>query len=165
MNNQNSDYSGSDKLHQGRKNNRGFSLPLRDSVSPMPQVKPPRKEENNSDMFGRKTKERENSYYQDKKAFLAESKYVGEASELISHIHSAKSRGELCVTEKRLNQVIKAAVNAHIPNRDLITIEEFLSQGMYQSDWSDQQSGGGDSLLQQRISILQKAYNYLDSSF
>lgn len=108
-------------------------------------------------MFGKRRKS--------KSGYAAESRHVGVVSDLVTRIRSTMDRSEIEKIGQELNRVISQAVSDGTPRRDLITIEQLLTQSMYISDWGDQQSGGKDTLLQLRISILKDAFEYLDSSF
>lgn len=94
--------------------------------------------------------------------YLRESKHVGEAFDAVSKIVDARNSRELNDAKRKLDKAVKDARAEGVSSRDLITIEQRVSQGMYLSNWGDQQSGGKDGLLQQRMSILGKAFEDLN---
>ena len=94
-----------------------------------------------------------------------ESKYVGQASNVITFIRSTTDKQALYSKGQELNRIIQNALAAHISSRDLITIEQLLTQSVALSEMMDQRDGGYDMLLQERKLILQGAYERLDASF
>ena len=94
--------------------------------------------------------------------YLRESRHVGEAFDAVSQIVGASNSRELNDAKRKLDKAVKDARADGVSSRDLTTIEQSVSQGMYLSNWGDQQSGGRDELLQQRMSILGKAFDDLN---
>lgn len=116
-------------------------------------------------IFGKKRKEKADNYYDRRKAFFTESEYVGRIFELTVRIGSTENKKELDKAGRELNRAIKMAIADQTSDRDLITIEQNLAQRMYISQLYDERNGGEDALLQQRLFILQNAYDFLESSF
>ena len=81
--------------------------------------------------------------------YLRESRHVGEAFDAVSQIVGARNSRELNDAKRKLDKAVKDARADGVSSRDL-------------SNWGDQQSGGRDELLQQRMSILGKAFDDLN---
>lgn len=115
-------------------------------------------------MFGKKRKDESMRPISSSKDFFAErnnNPYMIAAFEEISRVGDAQSLSELKNAGARLNQSISSALAARIPRECLTAILQELANQTAICQLFDE----GDTLLQQRISILSDAFSYLDQSY
>ena len=83
------------------------------------------------------------------------------AIEAVKQVVNAGSVQELQLAEYELNGAINSALSGSTPRQCLTTISSTIANWIGTLRLKSQ----GDSLLEQRISVLSKSFNYLDNSY